>query len=180
MDILNKEQQEAVKYTNGPLLVLAGAGSGKTKVLTHRVTYLIEQKLVNPENCLLLTFTNKAAKEMKKRMGDIELGFAGTFHGFCARVLKIDGKVIGINNNFLIYDDNDQKDLVKEIIKDLGINTSVKPNSILYSISEAKNQMLSPSQFADIARGDMGDITVKVYEKYEKRLSEILRLRTIN
>jgi DNA helicase-2/ATP-dependent DNA helicase PcrA len=173
MNDLNKEQQEAVKYTNGPLLVLAGAGSGKTKVLTHRVTYLIEQKLVNPENCLLLTFTNKAAKEMKKRMGDIELGFAGTFHGFCAKVLKIDGKVIGINNNFLIYDDNDQKDLVKEIIKDLGINTSVKPNSILYSISEAKNQMLSPSQFADIARGDMGDITVKVYEKYEKRLSEI-------
>ena len=173
MDDLNKEQQEAVKYTNGPLLVLAGAGSGKTKVLTHRVTYLIEQKLVNPENCLLLTFTNKAAKEMKKRMGDIELGFAGTFHGFCAKILKIDGKVIGIDNNFLIYDDNDQKDLVKEIIKDLGINTSIKPNSILYSISEAKNQMLSPSQFADIARGDMGDITVKVYEKYEKRLSEI-------
>lgn len=173
MNDLNKEQQEAVKYTNGPLLVLAGAGSGKTKVLTHRVTYLIEQKLVKPENCLLLTFTNKAAKEMKKRMGDIELGFAGTFHGFCAKVLKIDGKVIGIDNNFLIYDDNDQKDLVKEIIKDLGINTSIKPNSILYSISEAKNQMLSPSQFADIARGDMGDITVKVYEKYEKRLSEI-------
>ena len=81
---------------------------------------------------------------MKERMGNINLGFAGTFHGFCAKVLKIDGKVIGIDNNFLIYDDNDQKDLVKEIIKDLNINTSIKPNSILYSISEAKNQMLSP------------------------------------
>ena len=109
MDDLNKEQREAVTYTAGPLLVLAGAGSGKTKVLTHRVAYLIEQKLVNPESCLLLTFTNKGAKEMKARMGDINLGFAGTFHGFCAKVLKTDGIAIGIDRNFLIYDDSDQK-----------------------------------------------------------------------
>ena len=175
MDELNKQQQEAVKYTKGPLLVLAGAGSGKTKVLTHRVAYLIEKGIVSPENCLLLTFTNKAAKEMKERMGNINLGFAGTFHGFCAKVLKIDGKVIGIDNNFLIYDDNDQKDLVKEIIKDLNINTSIKPNSILYSISEAKNQMLSPSQFADLPAGKAGiaDVVAKVYSIYEKKLSEM-------
>ncbi len=173
MTILNKQQQEAVEYKDGPLLVLAGAGSGKTKVLTHRVAYLIEQKLVAPENCLLLTFTNKAAKEMKKRIGDIALGFAGTFHGFCARVLKTDGKAIGIDQNFLIYDDNDQKDLIKEIIKNIGINDSIKPASILYSISEAKNQMLSPSQFADIATGNLGEATSKVYLQYEKRLSEI-------
>lgn len=170
---LNKDQLEAVTYTEGPLLVLAGAGSGKTKVLTHRVSYLIEQKIVSPENCLLLTFTNKAAKEMKHRMGDIELGFAGTFHGFCAKVLKTDGRAIGIESNFLIYDDNDQKDLVKEIINDLGIKDSVKPASILYAISDAKNQMLSPSQYAEIANGDLAEATAKVYSRYEKRLSEI-------
>ncbi len=173
MDTLNKDQNEAVSYTGGPLLVLAGAGSGKTKVLTQRVAYLINQKLVNDENCLLLTFTNKAAKEMKERMGNINLGFAGTFHGFCAKVLKTDGLAIGIDRNFLIYDDGDQKDLVKEIINDLGIKDSIKPASILYSISEAKNQMLTPQGFAEIATGDLGDATAKVYLRYEKRLSEI-------
>lgn len=170
---LNKKQVEAVTYTGGPLFVLAGAGSGKTKVLTHRVAYLINQGIVEPEGCLLLTFTNKAAKEMKYRMGDINLGFAGTFHGFCAKVLKIDGNTIGIDKNFLIYDDNDQKDLVKDIVKDLGINESIKPASILYSISEAKNKMLSPSQFAEIASGNLGEAIAKVYERYEKRLNEI-------
>lgn len=170
---LNKDQVEAVTYTEGPLLVLAGAGSGKTKVLTHRVAYLIEQGIVNAENCLLLTFTNKAAKEMKERMGGIELGFAGTFHGFCAKVLKTDGRAIGIDPNFLIYDDSDQKDLVKEIINDLGIKDSIKPASILYAISDAKNQMLSPAQYSEIANGDLADATAKVYQRYEKRLSEI-------
>ena len=173
MNDLNKEQLEAVTYTDGPLLVLAGAGSGKTKVLTHRVAHLIEKGIVNPENCVLLTFTNKAAKEKKHRMGEVNLGFAGTFHGFCAKVLKTDGMTIGINRNFLIYDDNDQKDLIKEIINNLGIKDSIKPASILYSISEAKNQMLSPSQFAEIATGDFGDITAKVYVLYERKLAEI-------
>jgi DNA helicase-2/ATP-dependent DNA helicase PcrA len=173
MNDLNKEQLEAVTYTEGPLLVLAGAGSGKTKVLTHRVAHLIEKGIVKPENCLLLTFTNKAAKEMKHRMGEVNLGFAGTFHGFCAKVLKTDGMAIGIDRNFLIYDDSDQKDLVKEIINNLGVKDSIKPASILYSISEAKNQMLSPTQFAEIATGDLGDITAKVYVLYEKRLAEI-------
>jgi DNA helicase-2/ATP-dependent DNA helicase PcrA len=177
MNDLNKEQLEAVTYNppagGGPLLVLAGAGSGKTKVLTHRVAHLIEKGIVKPENCLLLTFTNKAAKEMKHRMGEVNLGFAGTFHGFCAKVLKTDGMAIGIDRNFLIYDDSDQKDLVKEIINNLGVKDSIKPASILYSISEAKNQMLSPTQFAEIATGDLGDITAKVYVLYEKRLAEI-------
>lgn len=173
MDSLNKEQEEAVKYTGGPLLVLAGAGSGKTKVLTHRVVYLIEQGIVNPENCLLITFTNKAAKEMKERIGNINLGFAGTFHSFCAKILRIDGHAIGVDTNFLIYDDTDQKDLVKEIINELNLKDSIKPASILYAISEAKNQMLSPSEFADIAKGDFGEATAKVYERYEKKLNEI-------
>lgn len=179
---LNKDQLEAVTYTDGPLLVLAGAGSGKTKVLTHRVAYLIELGLTNPENCLLLTFTNKAAKEMRERISKLletgnnsstNIGFAGTFHGFCARVLKSDGRSIGIEPNFLIYDDSDQKDLVKEIINDLGIKDSIKPASILYAISDAKNQMLSPQEYANIASGDLADATAKVYLRYEKRLSEI-------
>lgn len=179
---LNKDQLEAVTYTDGPLLVLAGAGSGKTKVLTHRVAYLIELKLTNPENCLLLTFTNKAAKEMRERISRLleasnnsstDIGFAGTFHGFCARVLKSDGRSIGIEPNFLIYDDGDQKDLVKEIINDLGIKDSIKPASILYAISDAKNQMLSPQEYANVASGDLADATAKVYLRYEKRLSEI-------
>ncbi|WKZ25311.1 MAG: 3'-5' exonuclease [bacterium] len=173
MDNLNKQQIEAVEYVNGPLLVLAGAGSGKTKVLTHRVIHLINKKLVNPENCLLLTFTNKAAKEMNERMGDINLGFAGTFHGFSVRVLRADGKAIGIDQNFLIYDDNDQKDLIKDIVNKLNIKDSVKPASILYSISEIKNQMLTPSSYAEIAVGDFGRTVADVYFEYEKKLKEI-------
>jgi len=173
MNELNKQQQEAVEYTNGPLLVLAGAGSGKTKVLTQRVTYLINKKIVNPENCLLLTFTNKAAKEMKERMGNIDLGFAGTFHGFCVRVLRSDGEKIGIDRNFLIYDDSDQKDLIKNIINELGIKDSIKPASILYAISEAKNQMLTPNAYADITSGDFGQAVSSVYKAYERKLKEI-------
>lgn len=170
---LNKDQVEAVTYTDGPLLVLAGAGSGKTKVLTHRVAYLIEKGIVKPENCLLLTFTNKSAKEMKERMGGVNLGFAGTFHGFCAKVLRMDGNIIGIDTNFLIYDDSDQKELIKEIVNDLGIKDSIKPASILYAIGDAKNQMLTPQEYADVASGELGEITAKVYTSYERRLNSI-------
>ncbi len=173
MNELNKQQQEAVEYTNGPLLVLAGAGSGKTKVLTQRVAYLIDKKIVSPENCLVLTFTNKAAREMKERMGNIDLGFAGTFHGFCVRVLRVDGEKIGIDRNFLIYDDSDQKDLVKNIIDELGIKDSIKPASILYAISEAKNQMLTPNAYAEVTSGDFGQAVSSVYRAYERKLKEI-------
>ncbi|KKP44146.1 MAG: hypothetical protein UR35_C0011G0032 [Candidatus Woesebacteria bacterium GW2011_GWB1_33_22] len=127
MDDLNKEQQEAVTYTNGPLLVLAGAGSGKTKVLTQRVAHFIKSGSVEAENCLVLTFTNKAANEMKQRIGNSNIGFAGTFHGFCVRVLRIDGQKTGIDKNFLIYDENDQKDLIKDIILEIGIKDTIKP-----------------------------------------------------
>lgn len=173
MDTLNKQQSEAIEYTKGPLLVLAGAGSGKTKVLTHRVMHLIRTGFVNPENCLLLTFTNKAAKEMKERMGKIDLGFAGTFHGFCVRVLRTDGKAIGVDQNFLIYDDNDQKDLIKEIVGSLNIKDTTKPASILYAISEAKNQMLTPNAYADVVSGDFGQAVSSVYKAYEHKLREI-------
>ena len=179
MNELNKEQREAVTYTGGPLLVLAGAGSGKTKVLTHRVAYLIEKKIVKPENCLLLTFTNKAAAEMRGRISQLviidhqPLAFAGTFHGFCVRVLRIDGVKIGIDKNFLIYDENDQKDLIKDIVNDFYIKETIKPAAILHSISEAKNQMLDPNLYQQIASGDFGQLVAKVYREYEKRLNEI-------
>jgi len=173
MESLNKEQQLAVTYTDGPLLVLAGAGSGKTKVLTLRVAYFIQNNLIKPENCLVLTFTNKAAGEMKQRIGNDDIGFAGTFHGFCVRVLRIDGEKIGIDKNFLIYDESDQKDLIKDIINDFQIKETIKPAAILHVISEAKNQMLDPNLYQEIASGDFGQIVARIYKEYEKKLKEI-------
>src|SRR5260221_14274765 len=111
---LNPKQLEAVTYEGNKLLILAGAGSGKTKVLTHRAAWFIEEKHIPGENILLMTFTNKAAKEMKNRMGLQTSVWAGTFHSFCVRLLRIDGKHIGIDPNFVIYDDSDQKELIKQ------------------------------------------------------------------
>ena len=116
---LNVNQLKAVTYLGGPLLVLAGAGSGKTKVLTHRVAWFIDQGKITPENILLLTFTNKAAGEMKERvlrLTDKSPAFAGTFHSFCVRVLRREGRNIDIPPNFLIYDDDDTKHTIKEIL----------------------------------------------------------------
>jgi len=174
---LNPQQKAAVTYNLGPLLVLAGAGSGKTKVLTHRVAYFISKGLVNAENVLLTTFTNKAAGEMRGRI--IKLinqapGFAGTFHSFCAKILRIDGKVIGIPRGFLIYDEQDQKQLIKEILEDFNLSTDAyHPAAVLSVISDAKNQMLSPNQYAEFAHGDFGETVFKVYIEYEKKLKAI-------
>jgi DNA helicase-2/ATP-dependent DNA helicase PcrA len=180
---LNPEQKAAVTYTGGPLLVLAGAGSGKTKVLTHRVAYFIEQGLIKPENALLLTFTNKAANEMKKRVLHLvnsqqltvnSSPMVGTFHSFCAKVLRIDGKYIGIPVNFIIYDEQDQKDAVKQILESFDISVDqYNPASILNGISEAKTQMLTPEEYKDFVRGEWQEVVAKVYPKYEKMLKEI-------
>jgi DNA helicase-2/ATP-dependent DNA helicase PcrA len=173
---LNDQQREAVTYTDGPLLVLAGAGSGKTKVLTNRVAYFISKNLIKPENALLLTFTNKAAGEMKNRILELTNGnspITGTFHSFCAKILRIDGRAIGIPVNFVIYDDQDQKDLVKQILEELNISTDqYNPSSILTGISEAKNQMLTPAQYSDLVRSDWQEVAAKVYTEYEKHLKE--------
>ena len=179
---LNKEQKLAVTYTDGPLLVLAGAGSGKTKVLTHRVAYFISQNLIKPENALLLTFTNKAANEMRERVLRLvnsqqptvnSSPVVGTFHSFCAKVLRIDGKYIGIPIGFVIYDEQDQKDLVKQILEELNLDTDqYNPAAILNGISEAKNQMLTPAEYKDFIRGEWQEIVAKVYEAYEKKLKE--------
>jgi len=179
---LNPEQKQAVTYTDGPLLVLAGAGSGKTKVLTNRVAYFISQGLIQPENALLLTFTNKAAAEMRERIAKIlkEVGLnpasmptAGTFHSFCAKVLRIDGHNIGIPTNFTIYDAQDQKDLVKQTLENLNLSTDqYNPAAILNAISDIKNQMLTPEQYSEFAKGDFQEVVYKVYTAYEKNLKE--------
>jgi DNA helicase-2/ATP-dependent DNA helicase PcrA len=174
---LNKEQAEAVSYTGGPLLVLAGAGSGKTRVLTYRVAYLISENIVKPENVLLLTFTNKAAAEMKGRCVKL-IGyapyFAGTFHSFCAKILRLDGQVIGIPRSFLIYDTADQKDAIKDILQKLNLSVdSYNPNAVLSSIGDAKNQMLTPLQYAEYAQGEWQEQVFKIWLEYEKFLKEV-------
>ena len=177
---LNREQNLAVTYDGGPLLVLAGAGSGKTRVLTYRVAYFISKGKVKAENVLLLTFTNKAAAEMRQRVEKLigeTPAFAGTFHSFCARVLRADGKYIGIPPSFLIYDEEDQKDTVKQILKEFNLNPdSYNPASIIGEISEAKNQMLSASQYAEFAKGDFQEVVFKVWVSYEKLLKEVQAL----
>jgi len=173
---LNPKQQEAVTYTGGSLLILAGAGSGKTRVLTYRAAWFIDQKKAPADQILLLTFTNKAADEMKQRIAKLtkeKVGFAGTFHSFCARVLRIDGKKIGIKPHFVIYDERDQKEAVKEILKKMDLSTeSFNPSAIVNTISGAKSQMLSPLQFGEIARGEWQEKVFAVYSEYEKFLKK--------
>ncbi len=176
LDHLNPRQQEAVSYTAGPLLVLAGAGSGKTRVLTHRAAYIISNKIAEADNLLLLTFTNKAAGEMKERVEKISGArpfFTGTFHSFSAKLLRIDGEKIGVHRNFVIYDSQDQKDLIKDIITNLySSDKSINPSTVLSSIDSAKNQMLSPLQYAEIAKKSWQEKTFKIYLEYEKMLRE--------
>lgn len=180
---LNKEQTMAVTYTKGPLLVLAGAGSGKTKVLTHRVAWFIANKIIAPENALLLTFTNKAAGEMRERVEKllssaglpaVASAQAGTFHSFCARLLRIDGKNIGLPQDYIIYDENDQIDAIKEVLVRLNYSEdNIKPSTISAVISDAKSKMLSPIQFAETARGEWNETIFKIYLEYEKYLKEV-------
>lgn len=174
---LNKEQKEAVTYEGGPLLVLAGAGSGKTRVLTHRVAWFIAQEKVKSENVLLLTFTNKAAEEMKQRVLNLTNqtpSFAGTYHSFCVRVLRKNGQVIDIPSNFLIYDEEDSKEVVKEILADLNLATEkYNPNAILAQISEAKNQMMTPVMYAEYIQGEWQEKVFKIWIEYEKLLKNV-------
>ncbi len=174
---LNQEQKKAVVYQDGPLLVLAGAGSGKTKVLTHRAAYLLAQKKTKPENLLLLTFTNKAATEMKERIEKlvgIAPPYSGTFHSFCVKVLRIDGAAIEIPNHFVIYDDGDTKEALKEIIKNSNLSVDTyKPAAVASVISDAKSQMLSPLQFGEIAQGDWQEKVFRFYSEYEKYLKKV-------
>ena len=173
---LNDKQVEAVKTTEGPLLVLAGAGSGKTRVLTHRVAYLIEEKDVNPWNILAITFTNKAATEMRERVGKL-LGenardiWVSTFHALCVRILRRDIDKLGYNRAFTIADSGEQRTLIKQICAELNIDTKrFDPRSILSAISNAKNAMLTPKDYAAHATGLKKEMISKVYTNYQRQL----------
>ena len=176
-DGLNKEQQEAVLTTEGSLLILAGAGSGKTRVLTHRTAYLIEEKGVNPYNILAITFTNKAAGEMRERIDQMvgygsESIWVSTFHSTCVRILRRYIDRLGYGTNFTIYDAEDQKSLIKDICKRLEIDTKIhKEKMFLSVISSAKDEMIGPIEFENSAAGDYAKrIQAQVYREYQQAL----------
>jgi DNA helicase-2/ATP-dependent DNA helicase PcrA len=173
---LNEQQLRAVCYDKGPLLVLAGAGSGKTRVLTYRVAWLIDQGRVKAEDILLLTFTNKAAGEMRQRVEQLvgkRIGFAGTFHAFCAQLLRKYGERVGLGRNYVIYDETDKKELIKTIVKELGFDErELKPAMVMAMIGNAKNEMLGVGDYAEMARGFSQKQVAQVWERYEMRMRE--------
>ena len=176
-DTLNEPQREAVRHTDGPLLILAGAGSGKTRVLTHRIAYLIEELGVNPWNILAITFTNKAAGEMRQRVDNL-VGFGSesiwvsTFHSMCVRILRRFIDRLGYDSRFTIYDTDDQKTLMKAVCKKVDIDTKqFKERMLLSVISSAKNEMILPEEFELNAGGDFAQLKIaKVYREYEAQL----------
>lgn len=176
LDNLNKEQKEAVLYNDGPLLILAGAGSGKTKVLTTKVAYLIEEKNISPYEILAITFTNKAAKEMKDRLnlliGDISRNIqVSTFHSFGLRLLRDNCNVLGYDRNFVIMDSDDSLTVVKKILKDMDYDPKVyNPRAIRNKISSCKNEMIMPRDYEKYAVSEYEKVVLKVYEKYEEKL----------
>ncbi|GIW59782.1 MAG: DNA helicase [Patescibacteria group bacterium] len=180
LDDLNPIQREAVTTITGPVLILAGAGSGKTRALTYRTVYMITEVQIPPQRILMVTFTNKAAGEMKHRVQELltnthnqppTLPFMGTFHSLCVRILRIDGKHLGINPNFTIYDSDDQKGIVAKILKSMDINTKkVSPSAIHAIISQCKNELISPEMYAKSAKGPYQEVVAKVFFEYENHL----------
>lgn len=180
MDILkglNDAQKQAVTTVGGPVLILAGAGSGKTKTLTHRIAYLMTHAEVWPNQILAVTFTNKAAKEMRERLAALTnqtnsryfMPWMGTFHGICVRILRQDGNHIGIPQNFVIYDEDDRQGLIKQAMKQLSISTDqIKPRAVSAAISTAKNELVDPSEFASTASYPAQQIVARVYDRYEQ------------
>ena len=185
-DGLNDEQARAVTHGDGPLLILAGAGSGKTKTLTHRIAYLIGELKVFPSRILAVTFTNKAAKEMRQRLAQLLdkeadnrqfMPWMGTFHSICVRILRMDGTSIGLDKRFLIYDTDDQVSLMKQIMKVRGLtDKDIKPRAVLSVISNAKNEMRSAEDFSMSARGPREQKIAELFFAYEKALKEAAAL----
>ena len=176
---LNPVQQEAVLHRDGPLLLFAGAGSGKTRVLTHRVAYLIAEQRVSPRQILAVTFTNKAAKEMKERIEKlcgVTVGrhlWVGTFHATCARILREHGENMGLSRDFVVYDDGDQLTLIRECMRQLLIDDKkFAPRAILSLISKAKEQLITPDKWSDNYYGFFEDICGKVYPVYTQKLRQ--------
>ena len=177
---LNKMQKEAVLHTEGPLLILAGAGSGKTRVLTHRIAHLVENKRVAPWSILAITFTNKAAAEMRERVGSL-IGeetasqmWVSTFHSMCVRILRRHSERLGYGKYFTIYDTSDQKALLKDIIKNQNVNEKNFPvGTVLGAISNKKNELVTPSMAKEQAGGEYRDkIIAEIYGAYQKKLKE--------
>ena len=174
---LNPKQQEAVTHTDGPLLIIAGAGSGKTRVLTHRIAYLIKEHNVPPSSILAVTFTNKAAKEMAHRLNRLtgilsRQLWIGTFHSVCGRILRRDIDKIGWRKDFLIFDEYDQESLIRDIIKELDLDDRFKPSVLREKISKAKNEFKSPEEYEDTALDFSAEKVAAAYKLYQKKLFE--------
>ena len=179
---LNEPQRVAVTQTEGPVLILAGAGSGKTKTLTHRMAYLLVEKNLSPANILAVTFTNKAAGEMRSRVLKLLskpagqrswLPFLGTFHSICVRILRAHGEEVGLSRQFVIFDEQDSRAVIKQAIRNLGIDDKrYQPGLIKNLISSAKNELLDFTQYQRLANGPVQQIAAKVYEEYQKLLNQ--------
>ncbi|MBA4548409.1 DNA helicase PcrA [Thermoactinomyces intermedius] len=173
---LNPMQQKAVETTEGPVLIVAGAGSGKTRVLTHRVAYLLSEKQVHPWNILAITFTNKAAREMKERIVSLvgpraEEIWISTFHAMCVRILRRDIDQLGMSRNFTILDTSDQLSVIKQVLKEENLDPKkFEPRSLLNQISHAKNQLAGPAEMKQGARNFFEQVAADVYEKYQEKL----------
>ncbi len=175
---LNPQQIAAVKHYTGPALVVAGPGSGKTRVLTHRVAYLINEHKIPEINILCVTFTNKAAGEIKSRVTHLleknaKLSWGGTFHSICSRILRIDGKHLGLSSSFVIYDTDDQVSVIKAIMKDFGIEAKkFNPKAVLGTISGCKSELVSAEAYQKYAQGYFQKTAAKIYPEYQKRLRD--------
>lgn len=182
---LNKQQQKAVLHTDGPVLVLAGAGSGKTSVLTHRIAFIIDSGLAGPEEILAMTFTNKAASEMKERIIKLlelselktevrSIPWMGTFHSICVKILRMYGEMVGLGRSFSIFDSSDSEQVVKEAMKNLNISIKeFSPGAVRHYISSAKNELISPMKYETLAQGYFQQTVALVYPEYQKLLREM-------
>ena len=178
LDLLNEQQRAAAIHTDGAVLIFAGAGSGKTRVLTHRIAHLLATDLAPAHRILAVTFTNKAAGELRTRLhalvGDAAHGlWVGTFHAIGVRILRRDGDAVGVAPNFVIYDDADQRTLIKEILRDLNIDErNYQPGAVLRHIGRAKERLLDPAAYADTTDGQLSPIVVSIYAEYQRRLMQ--------
>ncbi|MBP3629951.1 MAG: UvrD-helicase domain-containing protein, partial [Clostridia bacterium] len=181
IDELNEEQKLPALKTEGPVLVTAGAGSGKTRLLTHRIAHLVQDMNISPSNILAITFTNKAANEMKERLSKLlSFGVQGmwifTFHSMCSRILRINGDRVGLDKNFSIYGDSEKERLIKRVLQNnpefLKLEKNkLKPETVAWHISNAKNELLSPDEYAlKIKRDIYANIIIKAYQDYQREL----------
>jgi len=181
MDILaelNPAQRKAAEVVNGPVLILAGPGSGKTRVITHRIAYLIKVCGISPRRIMAVTFTNKAAREMEERLKKLAAGAVkditmGTFHAICVRILRQDGRAIGVQPGFVIYDRDDQLSLVKRCLKEMELDPRLHaPAAVLSAISNAKSQVITPPEYNQRAKGYFEETVSRIYEKYQQSLEQ--------